>query len=298
MLAIINSLFIKLRKIFALETLRQKIFYTLLMSLVVRLGVHIPIPGVNLYKLKALSAKGGLIDFINMLSGGAFSQASIFTLSIIPYINASIIMYILTLIIPRLEEMQKEGGSEREKISQWTRYLSIGISVLHSIFTITYLQAKGLVAYPGIIFSLNTIIILTASVMFLTWVGDQITANGIGNGISIIIFLGIVARIPSYILQLFQSGANNKLFYVIMAALAAFGFALTAIIVIFQLAQRKIPVYYASGRGSSIATKSYLPMKINNAGVMPIIFSSIIISAPTSLIGFLPEGTPFKQFLL
>lgn len=289
----ISKFFLKLKRIFLLPALRDRILYTFLMFLVIRIGVHIPIPGVDVFKLKAL-AQGGVADFINLVSGGAFSRASIFTLSIIPYINASIIIYISTLIFPKLEEMQREGGSEKEKLTQWTRYLAIGISIVHSIAAVTFLQSRGLVENPGMTFYISSILILTASVTFLTWVGDQITSKGIGNGISLIIFLGIVSRVPAYAIRLFREGTESNISLLKVLGICFFVVLLTLAIVAFQTAIRKIPVFYASGRGASIATKSYLPMRINNAGVMPIIFAGMITSVPSMVINLLSDEWSIK----
>lgn len=293
----LNNFVKKIKKIWLIPTLRDRIFYTLVMFLVVRIGVNIPIPGVDLIRLKAMS-RGSFSDFVNLVSGGAFSRASIFTLSIFPYIQASILIYVLTLSFPKLEEMQKEGGKEKAKLTQWTRYLAVLASIIYSLITLQFLVSQGLVEEPTLWFYLQSIMILTASVTFLTWVGDRITTNGIGNGISLIIFVGIVARIPASLIRFINLSSNINTFLLEIAIMASIAFSLIFLIVAFQTSVRKIPVLYASGKGSNIATKSYLPMRINNSGVMPIIFAGIVANAPASLTSFMPEGWAIKSFVL
>ncbi|HCB63842.1 MAG TPA: preprotein translocase subunit SecY [Fusobacteria bacterium] len=293
----LSSFFKRIRRIWSIPTLRDRIGYTFLMFLVVRAGVHMPLPGVDLIRIKNM-AKGGFVDFVNLISGGAFSKASIFTLGIAPYISASIIMYVLTLAYPKLEQMQREGGKEKEKITQWTRYLGIGISLFQSILAITFLQMNGYIEAPSVWFYLNTMLILTTSVTFLTWVGDQITTNGIGNGISLIIFVGIVARIPTSAISLFRSSSSMNFLIIELIFISLLSGLMIAAIVAFQLATRKVPVIYASGKGKSIATKSFIPMKINNSGVMPIIFSNLIASIPSTVVFYLPESWDLRLKLM
>lgn len=289
----ISNFFKKVSRIWSISTLRDRVFYTLLMFLVVRIGTHIPLPGVDLIQLKNI-ARGGVVDFINLVSGGAFLRASIFALSIVPYINASIIVYVLSLIYPKLDEMRKDGGKRAEQVTQWTRYLAIAISIVHSIGAVALLTSNNLVQNPGFLFTLNTVIILTTGVVFLTWIGDQITTNGIGNGISLVIFLGIVARIPSSVIQIFRSAPSINILVLEVIGISVLGLLLIYAIVAFQLAVCKVSVFYTSGRGNSIATKSFLPIRINNAGVMPIIFASIIVSIPSMVINVLPDSLGFK----
>ena len=293
----VATFFNKVKKIFALPALRERIFFTFLMFLVIRAGVHIPLPGVDLFRLKSM-AQGGVADFINLVSGGAFSRASIFSLSIIPYINASIIIYICTLMFPKLEEMQREGGAEKERLTQWTRYIAVGISIAQSIGAVIFLQKNGLVENPGISFAINSILLLTASVTFLTWVGDQISSKGIGNGISLIIFLGIISRMPSYAIRLFREASESNIALVKVLTVLLFVSVLTATIVAFQVAVRKIPIFYISGKGSSVTSKSHLPMRINNAGVMPIIFANVVISFPSVIVGLLPDSFSWKMVFM
>lgn len=286
----------KLVKIWKIKALRDRIFFTLAMFIVIRVGSNIPLPGIDLYKLKLMN-RSGFFDFVNMISGGAFARASIFTLSIAPYISSSIIVYILTLAYPKLEEMNREGGKEKAKLTQWTRYLAVLVSVVQSIFAVIFLESRGLVERSGFSFTVSTILILTASVTFLTWVGDQITTHGIGNGISLIIFIGIVSRIPSSVIQLFIGKPNFNTIVLELIGISLIGLSLIGAIVAFQIAVRNIPVFYASGKGRSVANKSNLPIRINNAGVMPIIFSSVVATLPSTIISFLPDTFSWKIFL-
>jgi preprotein translocase subunit SecY len=292
----LSNFFKKINRAFSIPTLRSRLFFTFLMFIVVRIGVHIPLPGVDLYKLKAIS-QNSFIDFVNLISGGAVSNASIFSLTIVPYINASIMIYVLTLMYPKLDEMNKEGGKEKAKLTQWTRYITLLISIIYSISGAFLLQSRNLVENPGVMFFITTIFILTASVTFLTWIGDQISANGIGNGISLIIFLGIVSRLPSTIIQIFRRSSVFNLLIIELIGVSVVTMLLIMLIVAFQMAVRKIPVFYASGKGQSVANRSELPIKINNTGVMPIIFASVIASVPNLVISFLPESWDIKIYL-
>lgn len=290
----IISLISKIRKTFAIQALSDRIYYTLTMSLIVRAGFHLPIPGISLGNIKDIASSNGFLGFMNMLSGGALSQASVFALGISPYITASIMFYVLTLAYPRLEQMQKDGGKERDKLTQWTRYLSIFISIFQSGFVIAFLQSRNLIEEPSLLFYVNTTLILTTSVVFLTWLGDQMTTHGIGNGISIIIFIGIVSRLPSGLYQFVELNRDNKFFFLLSMSVLTFTLLLTAAIIIFQLAQRKVPIYYAASRGSATSSRSYLPIKMNSAGVMPIIFAGTLQSGFISLVGYLPEAWKFN----
>ncbi len=283
----------KMKRINKLPELRTKIFYTLMMFLVARIGTHIPSPGVDIERLTSMVDTSDILGFINMFSGGAFTKISIFALGVMPYINASIVFQLLTVILPKLEEIQKEGDSGRQKISQWTRYLTIFIGAIQGFGVTMWLQSMGLVRNPGFLFVFTTVTILTAGTVFLMWLGEQITVNGIGNGISLIIFLNIIARMPAGIIQTIQKISEDKfflfkgIFLIIVAALIIAG------IVLFQLAQRKIPIQYA-GKGfsgqNSIASRTYLPLKINTAGVIPIIFASVLLMMPSMLVKVLPAS--------
>jgi preprotein translocase subunit SecY len=274
---------------FAQPDLRKKIIFTLIMFLVARVGAYIPAPGVALDQFQN-SANGGIFDFINMFSGGAFKRFSIFALGVMPYINASIIIQLLTAIYPPLEEKQKEGEKGRQEIVQMTRYLTIFIGGIQAAGMSFFMISSGVVRMSQGMFVINTIVILTAGTVFLMWVGEQISVYGIGNGISLIICLNIIARLPSATIGLIKryiENGNAKIGFVVIAAIAAFVVILVAAIVIFQLAQRRIPILYA-GRNmqgkNSIASKTYLPLKLNTAGVMPIIFASVLMMIPSAML--------------
>lgn len=269
--------------------LRKKIFFTLIMFLVARVGTYIPAPGVHL-GMFAEQTKGDIFDFINMFSGGAFSRFSIFALGVMPYINASIIFQLLAAVYPPLEEKQKEGDKGRQEIVQWTRYLTIFIGAIQAAGLAIFMWSQGSVLNMNqYVFIINTVVILTAGTVFLMWVGEQITVYGLGNGISLIITINIVAELPSAAIGLFKkyTEGNMNIGLFILAVLGAIIVILIGAIVVFQLAQRKIPILYA-GRNmqgkNSIASKTYLPLKMNTAGVMPIIFASVLMMIPDGLL--------------
>jgi preprotein translocase subunit SecY len=295
LLAILENFNSKIQAIGKLPDLKKKIVFTLLMFLVARVGTHIPAPGVDIERLSSMVAGNDLLGFINMFSGGAFTRVSIFALGVMPYINASIVMSLLAVIIPKLEEIQKEGESGRNKITQWTRYLTIAIGCIQGFGVCMWLQSVGLVTTPGFMFVMTTVTTLTAGTVFLMWVGEQISVKGIGNGISLIIFLNIIARMPSTIVQTMQKMSGNKFLLPVLVIVGFFALVTIAGIVIFQLGQRKIPVHYV-GRGfsgkNSVAQNTYLPIKINASGVMPVIFASVLMMLPSLIINVLPSDMP------
>lgn len=291
----------KLRGIMKIPELKARIVFTLLMFLVARVGTYIPAPGIDIERLSAMTAQNDLLGFINMFSGGAFQRISIFALGIVPYINASIVFSLLAVIIPKIEEIQKEGESGRAKISQWTRYVTILIAIMQGIGVCVWLTSSGLVIDPGLRFMLVTITILTAGTVFLMWVGEQISVNGIGNGVSLLIFLNVISRGPSNIVQTMQIMKESKFLIPILLAVAAAAVVVVGGIVLFQLGQRKIPVHYVGkgfgGRGG-MAQNSYIPLKLNTAGVMPVIFASVMMMIPSLLIRSLPATFPFRDYLV
>ncbi len=281
----------RLSAAFAQPDLRKKIIFTLIMFLVARVGAYIPAPGVALDQFQS-SADGGIFDFINMFSGGAFERFSIFALGVMPYINASIIIQLLTAIYPPLEEKQKEGEKGRQEIVQMTRYLTLFIGGLQATGMVFFMISSGVVRMDQTMFVINTIVILTAGTVFLMWVGEQISVYGIGNGISLIICLNIIASLPSATIGLINkyiANGNAKTGILVIAIIAALIVILVAAIVAFELAQRRIPILYA-GRNmqgkNSIASKTYLPLKLNTAGVMPIIFASVLMMIPSVMLSF------------
>lgn len=290
----------KLRSIMKVPELRDRILFTLLMFLVARIGTFIPAPGVDTDRLAAMTAQNDILGYINMFSGGAFTRVSIFALGIVPYINASIVVSLLAAIIPQIEEIQKEGEGGRNKITQWTRYLTIAIAVVQGFGVCMWLQSVGLVFDPSVMFFLTTIATLTAGTVFLMWVGEQISIKGIGNGVSLLIFLNIISRGPANIVQTIQSMKGNKFLIPVLIAVAIAGVLTIMGIVLFQLGQRKIPIHYV-GKGfnnrGGMGQNSYIPLKLNSSGVMPVIFASVLMLIPSVLINALPSDWSMKTTL-
>lgn len=290
----------KLSSIMKIPELRERIFYTLMMFLVARVGTLIPAPGVDIDRLSAMTAQNDILGYINMFSGGAFTRVSIFALGIVPYINSSIVISLLVSIIPQLEEIQKEGESGRNKITQWTRYLTILVAIIQGTGMCLWLQSVGLVYNPGISFFLTTITTLTAGTVFLMWVGEQISIKGIGNGVSLIIFLNVISRAPSSVVQTIQTMQGNKFLIPLLAVVAFLGTLTIAAVVMFQLGQRKIPVHYV-GKGftakGGMGQNSYIPLRLNTAGVMPVIFASVFMLIPGVIVNAIPSEYPIKTTL-
>ncbi len=278
--------------------LNRRIFFTLLFLAVYRIGVFVPTPGINGEALAAFfqQAQGTLLGFINMFSGGALRNFSVFALGIMPYISASIILQLLTVVVPHLEKLSKEGEMGRKKIVQYTRYGTVLLSIIQSLgISVGLENMRGpggamIVLNSGWSFRLMTMITLTSGTAFIMWLGEQITERGIGNGISLIIFAGIVARMPAAIgstLSLIRAG-EMSIFFIIF--LIVFMFAVIALIVFMESGQRKIPVQYPKrvvGRKMYGGQSSHLPLKINMAGVIPPIFASSIIIFPATITNFI-----------
>src|SRR3989339_1661971 len=250
------------RAFFTIPDLKKKILFTVAMILVFRFGAHVPVPGVDASKLAALFSKGSLVGFLDMFTGGALMRFSVFAMGIVPYINASIIMQLLTIVIPTLEQLSKEGEAGRKQISQYTRYLTVILAVLQSTGMAFWLRG---VLHEGVnfpLFLLGTVVSLTAGAIIVMWLGELITERGIGNGASMIIFVGIVARIPSYIAQtvtLVKGGAS----LIGVAILISFLIFMVMAIVFIQEGQRKIPVQYAKrvvGRKMYGGGNTFIPM--------------------------------------
>ncbi len=287
-----------IRNTASLPELRRRLIFTFLMLAVYRIGVQIPTPGINGEALAAFFAKnaGTLFGMFNMFSGGALSKFSIFSLGIMPYISASIIIQLLTVVIPQLEALSKEGEAGRRKITQYTRYGTVGLSLIQSLFIAVGLEGmtgpggEAIVIFPGWQFKLMTIITLTSGTAFIMWLGEQMTERGIGNGISLIIFAGIVARMPAAIgntIQLVSAGEMNVLFLVFLLLLMVL---VVGVIIFFETAQRRIPIQYAKrvvGRKVYGGQSSHLPLKINVAGVIPPIFASSIMMFPATIGGLI-----------
>lgn len=293
--------------IYKIPELRQKVVFTLIMFAVFRLGTHIPVPGVDPSALEQLFATGNLFGLLDLFSGGAFSKFSIFAMSITPYINAAIIMQLLAVVIPTLEQWSKEGQEGYKKTTRVTRYLTVALAFFQAIgMSIGLRQA---ILNPNPISILIIAITLTAGTVFLMWVGEQITASGVGNGISLIIFAGIVAALPrnlGTIYSYLQAGTisyfNALLFLIIAAAMIVF-------VILIQEGYRRIPISYAkrvAGQRAYGGHSSHLPLKVNHAGVIPIIFASSVLMFPVTvaqfvdvpwvktLAGYFAWGTPFQ----
>jgi preprotein translocase subunit SecY len=277
--------------------LKRRILITGLLLIVYRIGIHVPTPGIDNLALKAVfdSQAGTLFGLIDMFSGGALARFSIFTLGIMPYISSSIILQLLTVVIPQLEKLSKEGELGRRKITQYTRYGTIVLSVIQGMGIAVGLEsvtagAGSVVYHPGWAFRIMTVITLTAGTAFLMWLGEQITERGIGNGISLIIFAGIVARFPSGLVRtvtLVRTGEMNLFAGLFLLALMV---AVVAIIIYFERAHRRIPVQYARrivGRKVYGGQSTHLPLKVNTAGVIPPIFASSILLFPATIASFI-----------
>jgi len=281
--------------------LRKRILFTLLMFFVFRIGAHIPVPGINAQAMEALVKGGGnILGFFDVISGGAFKRFSIFAMSITPYINASIIMQLLTVVIPKLEKMSKEGEEGRKKITQYVRYATVVLGFIQSLGMAFTLKAYGALTSPGIGSYMLIAITLTAGTAFLMWLGEQITEKGIGNGISLIIFAGIVASLPGALMRIYEAlmaGAISAFSVILLVVIAAL---VIAAIVAVNEGQRRIPVQYAKrvvGRRVYGGQSTHIPLKVNQAGVIPVIFASSILLFPSTIANFFPTS-PAAQWVL
>ncbi|MBB5335778.1 preprotein translocase subunit SecY [Pectinatus brassicae] len=280
-----------LGNIFKIPELRQKIIFTLIMFAVFRLGTHIPVPGVNPDTLEHLFNSGNLFGLLDLFSGGALSKFSIFAMSITPYINASIIMQLLAVVIPTLEDWSKEGEEGQKKTTKVTRYLTVVLAFLQAIGMSIGLKAA--IINPNPISILIIAITLTAGTVFLMWVGEQITANGIGNGISLIIFAGIVAALPRSLGTMYkylQAGTINYFNVVLFIIIAL---AMVVFVIAIQEGQRRVPISYTKrvvGNRTYGGRSSYIPLKVNQAGVIPIIFASSLLMFPATIGQFVSVG--------
>ncbi len=289
------------QNIFKIPELKSRVLFTLALLTVYRVGAHIPTPGINGEELsKFLAEKGGaLMGFFDMFSGGALSRVTIFALGIMPYISASIIFQLLTVVIPAIGKLAKEGEAGRKKITKYTRYGTVVISAIQSFGIAVGLESMSQGAFiqnPGWSFRLLTMITLTSGTAFIMWLGEQITERGIGNGISLIIFAGIVARFPNAVVSTFRlvQAGELSLFFVIFLVVMMIG--VVAAIVFIERGQRKIPVQYAKrvvGRKVYGGQSTHLPLKINTSGVIPPIFASSIIMFPATVAGFI--AVPWVQ---
>ena len=287
-----NKLFEAFANIFRVPDLRKRLMFALAMLAVYRLGGHIPTPGINIIKWEEFmsSNAGSIFGFFDLFAGGNIKRLSVFALGIMPYITASIILQLLTVVVPTLEKLQKEGELGRRKITQWTRYLTIILSILQSFGIAQGLQSAGMsgvVIHPGIGFVFLTIISLTTGTAFIMWLGEQISERGIGNGMSLIIFTGIVVGLPGAIGNIYQHvftihdwGAFTLIMLITMMI------AVVAFIVLVERGERRIPVQYAKrvvGRRVMGGQSTHMPLKVNAGGVIPVIFASSILAFPQTL---------------
>src|SRR3990167_1419784 len=275
------------------EDLKKRLWFTLGVLIVFRLGTYIPLPGIDPAAVAqfARSQGGGIFGMVDMLSGGALGRMSIMALNIMPYISASIIVQLMTAVSPQFEALKKEGESGRRKLNQYTRYLTVLIAMLQAYGTAVGLEAMqggggSAVMDPGLFFRLTTVITIVGSTLFLMWLGEQITSRGVGNGISLIIFAGIVANLPTSILNALELGRTGAMSYIFILFILAFSIGMIAFIVFMERAQRRIFIQYPKrqvGNRMYGGESSHLPIKLNSTGVIPPIFASSLIMLPESL---------------
>ena len=280
--------------------LRLRLVFLLLALVVYRIGAHIPVPGINPDQLRQLfqGQQGGILNLFNMFSGGALSRFTVFALGIMPYISASIIMQLMTYVVPTFEQMKKEGEAGRRKITQLTRYGTLALALFQSFGIAVALEtSQGLVVSPGWGFRMTAVVSLTAGTMFLMWLGEQITERGLGNGISILIFAGIAAGLPNAVgglMELVRTGAMSVIIALFIVALVCL---VTYFVVFIERGQRKILVNYARRQvGNKVygGQSSHLPLKLNMAGVIPPIFASSIILLPATVVGWFSAGDSMR----
>lgn len=280
-----------IRNAWKVVDLRKKILYTLALMIVFRLGSCIPVPMLDAKALREIFANtdNSLFGFINLVSGGAFQNATIFAMSITPYINSSIIMQLLCVAIPALERLQKEGEEGRKKIGQFMRYGTVILALIQAVGLYFLLKSYNAVTNPGILSALIVIITFSAGTAFLMWLGEQITEKGVGNGISLIIFAGIVSRVPQMVMSLYQYTLNGTMGFIGVVALVIAALVVVGFVVWMNEAERRIPVQYAKrvvGRKMYGGQNTHIPIKVASAGVIPIIFAMSIMSFPGTIASF------------
>ena len=290
-----------LKSAFKVSELRNKLLFTLGMIFIFRVGAHIPVPGVDVDAFRELiSTAGVVLGFFDVISGGAFKSFSVFAMSIIPYINASIIMQLLTVVIPHLERLAKEGEEGRKKISQYTRYFTVILAFLQAIGMSVMMGRYNVLINPDIFSYVVIVFTLTAGTTMLMWLGEQITERGVGNGISLLIFAGIVSRLPSGIQNLYlqlEAGTVNILSLLLLFVIG--GLVIAAVVAV-QEGQRRIPVQYAKrvvGRRVYGGQSTHLPLKVNQAGVIPVIFASSLLMFPEQIANWF-QGSAVGNFYL
>lgn len=285
------------RNMFQVPDLRRRILFTLGLLAVYRLGAHVSAPGINKARLDQVwhDVSGTLLGVLDLFSGGNFRLISIFALGVTPYITSSIILQLMTVVSPQLKKLQEEGEMGRQKINQWTRYLTVGLAAIQTTFVAHWLQINGVGANTWG-FLLTTVLTLTTGTIFVMWLGEQITERGVGNGISLLIFAGIVIGLPRGVQQVMQrAGGGDTMEIVGVLAMVVALVAIIAFIVFVEAARRKIPVSYAKrhvGRQMVGGQQTTMPLKLNMGGVIPVIFASSVLSMPQSLFSALPPKNP------
>jgi preprotein translocase subunit SecY len=278
------------------KALQQRIWFTLGVLLVYRLGTYIPVPGIDpdAYAATFETARQGVVGMFNMFAGGAVERMAIFALNLIPYITASIVIQVLSTSVKRLEDLKKEGEAGRRKINQYTRYLAVVFCAVQAYGIAVGLEASpGVVLNPGWFFRVSTVVTLVGGTMFLMWLGEQITARGIGNGISLIIFAGIVANLPSTIVQTLELSRTGALPTLAVVGMLILAIAVIAVIVFFERAQRRLLIQYPKrqvGNKMFQGDTSHLPLKLNTSGVIPVIFGSSLLLLPATIASFASQG--------
>src|SRR5512136_3331540 len=293
-----------IKNIFAVPDLRKRVLFTLGLLAVYRVGNHIPTPGVNTEALAILAeqARNTMFGLYDMFSGGSLSKVTIFALGIMPYISASIILQLLTVVWPYLERLSKEGDLGKRKITQYTRYGTILLSVVQALGIAIYLENQtrvaggiGLVYNPGLAFKLMTVLTLTTGTTFIMWLGEQITERGIGNGMSLIIFAGIVVGLPRAVISTFDQLSTGQMGPIRLALLIVLMVAVVAAIIFIERGNRRVQVQYAKrvvGRRMYGGSSTHIPLKVNTGGVIPVIFASSILAFPATIIQSLPWKGP------
>lgn len=280
-----------IRDAFKVPELRKRIIFTLIIVTIYRFGAHVPVPGVDVAKIQEIFRQGGILGFLDLFAGGALSQFAVFALGIMPYITASIIMQLLTVVIPKLEEWSKEGEAGQRKITQTTRYMTLCLALVESVGLTFFFQGQ-LQQYIPVLSKFIIVVTLTAGTVLVMWLGELITQRGIGNGMSLLIFVNIISRMPGSVIQTAQ--VTNM---AVVALVIAIMIAVVIAIVFMEQGQRRIPVQYAKriiGRKMYGGQSTYIPLKVNSAGVIPIIFAVSVLMFPATIANFFP-GTFFKS---
>ncbi len=281
-----------LRNAFRIQDLRKKILFTLAMLIVYRVGSYVTVPGIDATELAQKFGAGSLFGLLDLFAGGNLVRFSIFAMGVNPYITSSIIFQLLQIVVPKLEELAKEGVEGRKKIAQYIRYGTVLLGVIQAYGTVVYVQ--NFIRNPGILTTVTMVLVLTAGTVFLMWLGEKISERGIGNGVSLIIFIGIIARQPQTWMQLGQSVGEGGVSVISILAFAVVAIIIIGGVVMIQEAQRRIPVQYAKrvvGRRIYGGQSTHIPLRVNQAGVIPVIFASSLLAFPATLGLFFPKLT-------